>query len=671
MSALHQDRYAELFRVEAREHLAELDATLLAFERDTDHSHIADMFRNTHTIKGMAAAMGYQAVERIAHAIEALLDDIRNGAAMSHKEVVALLFDSTGVLHQCVSAAMDGQDNGDHAGLLAMVARLESYRHRDTTPARTAIDTRAAYLTDDDALLAMVQGLRAMSDGASSSGDFPAQTPVSASYNASENGAVEASSAVDAPIVCIAIRLTADCPLKGVRGMLVMARLESVVRISEVHPPQSAWSEETFDGAFTVIGKTNATAGRLDAVIRAVGDIAHVNIGAVAPRVRSTQAAADRTVRVDRKRLDTLLDLVGELVVTRDRLMALADENDHSSTRALTRTAYQTARLISALQEEVLQTRMVPVGQVFDRFPRLVRDIAKELGKDVEFVTEGHEIELDRALVDALSDPLMHLLRNALDHGVESADERRLRRKPPTSRLVVRAARDRAAVVIQVEDDGKGVDRQAILSRAHESGLVDRSVTTIDDDALLQILAHPGLSTAKKVTTLSGRGVGVDVVATSVRALGGVLEMETIANVGSVFTLRLPVSLAIARALLVKVGDETYAFPAAHVLEVLEFDPSLVATFEGRESLSLRDELLPIVPLRRKFGYPPQSDESFVAVVEASGRRTALLVDSLISQQDIVVKPYDAVRGSSPWFTGATVRGDGTPALIVDLGSLT
>lgn len=639
MAAVQQDRYAELFRVEAREHLAELDATLMAFERDADAAHIAGMFRNTHTVKGMAAAMGYQAVERTAHAIEALLDDVRNGVAVSHESLVAVLFDSTAHLHQFVTGAVDGRGDDHDPESHVVVARVEAFRQHASPSQRTALPAGTALPGDDDVLLSMVEGLRAVSDTTHA--------------------------------ITIAIRLTADCPLKGVRAIMVLARLESAMRVTDIQPPQSTWSDDTFDGAFTVTGHTESSADALEAAVRNAGEVAQVKIGTPAPRARSAPASADHTVRVDRRRLDTLLDLVGELVITRDRLMSLAEEHDQSSTRALTRTAYQTARLISALQEEVLQTRMVPVGQVFDRFPRLVRDIAKSLGKDVEFVTEGHDIELDRALVDALADPLIHLLRNALDHGIESAVDRRRLRKPPVSRLVVRAARDRAAVVIQVEDDGKGVDRGGILSRAHASGLVDRSVTFIDDDALLQILAHPGFSTANKVTTLSGRGVGVDVVATRVRALGGVLELETIANVGTVFTLRLPVSLAIARALLVQVGSETYALPAAHVVEALEFDPTLVATFEGRESLSVRDELVPVVHLREQFGYPVQRDDRFVAVVEASGRRTALVVDALIAQQDIVVKPYDAVRGSAPWFTGATVLGDGTPALIVDLGSLT
>ena len=313
---------------------------------------------------------------------------------------------------------------------------------------------------------------------------------------------------------------------------------------------------------------------------------------------------------------------------------------------------------------------MVPVGQVFDRFPRLVRDIARELGKDVQFVTEGREIELDRSLLEAIGDPIVHLLRNALDHGLEDGESRCAVGKPPTGRLVLRAARDRASVIIQVEDDGRGIDRAGVLRRAIEQGLINASEKDVDDDRLLQVLSHSGLSTARTVTAISGRGVGVDVVVTRVRALGGFLSLETIEGAGTVFTMRLPATLAITRALLVQVGDDTYALPAAHVVEALEYDLRMRSERDGHEALTLRDEVIPVLRLRQLFGCPPGDGEGYVAIVEASGRRSALVVDAMIAQQDVVVKPLDAAHGGAPWFSGATVLGDGTPSLIVDLGSL-
>jgi two-component system chemotaxis sensor kinase CheA len=384
-----------------------------------------------------------------------------------------------------------------------------------------------------------------------------------------------------------------------------------------------------------------------------------------------------RNVRIDLRRLDTLLDLVGELVITRDRLVRTTDRqagvSDVANERALAAAVHDTARLVTALQEEVLRTRMVPVGQVFDRFPRLVRDVARELGKDITFVTEGRDIELDRSLLDAIGDPIVHLLRNAIDHGMELPQRRREAGKSANGRLILRAARDRAAVIVQVQDDGGGIDRDAVLARAKVEGLVDAEATALSDDGLLRVLSRAGFSTAKSVTAVSGRGVGIDVVASRVRALGGVLELQSIAGRGTIFTLRLPVTLAIVRALLVHVGGEAYALPSAHVLEALEFDPAALIRLRGHETITLRDDVIPLLRLRARFGLPTRENETgaHVVMVEASGRRLALHVDSLIGQQDVVVKPYDAVQGAETLFTGATILGDGTPALIVDLGSLT
>jgi two-component system chemotaxis sensor kinase CheA len=652
---MNQAKYAELFRTEAREQLAELETTLLAFEqhgyassgdasRDrlpSEQAHVATLFRNTHTIKGMAASMGYRAVEQIAHALESLLDRVRRGERAASAEFIASLFEGADALRASVEDAVNG--------------------HGELLP---------------DELTPLLQRLGASAPDAPTSGATLAPAGLTHGAHFDDNAASAAAAPAAATECLVDIRLTADCPLKGVRAMLVLARLEPLGTVRAVTPTQRAWQDDAFDGTFSISLFTVESPATLEAAARGAGDVARVTVRSAEARPsRAATADALRTVRVDRRRLDTLLDLVGELVITRDRLLRLAEEHDHSSTRALTRAAHDTARLIGALQDEVLQARMVPVGQVFDRFPRLVRDVARDLGKDVHFVTEGREIELDRALLDAIADPIVHLLRNALDHGIEDGESRRAAGKPPTGRLVLRAARDRAAVVIQVEDDGRGIDRDVIRTRAQTLGLIAPDATDIDDDALLQVLAHSGFSTARAVTAISGRGVGVDVVTTRVRALGGSLELETITGHGTVFTLRLPVTLAITRALLVQVAAETYAFPAAHVVEAVEYDAgTIVTTVERdrvRESLRLRDETIPIVHVRERFGLPRRIEDSYFAVVEVAGRRAALLVDALVAQQDIVVKSFDVVRGSAPWFSGATVLGDGTPALIVDLGSLT
>ncbi len=628
---MDQARYAELFRTEAQEHLSEIDAALLALEESADPAHVARLFRDMHSIKGMAGAMGYGVVEEVSHALESLLDPLRAGTRRIDRDVVALLFDGSAALRRAIDDVNAGRADTVDRAVSAMLQRLA-----DAAAPATAGD--------------IDRGATAVP------------------HAASMPGTTRASLIVD-------VRLTADCPLKGVRALLVLTRLQALGAVQSITPAQSTWQDEQFDGVFSVSLSSDGEASALEASVRAAGEVARVVVRTpdhdASARANETGRDVLRTVRIDLRRLDTLLDLVGELVITRDRLLCEADAAvEQGASRALARAAQDTARLVSALQDEVLQARMVPVGQVFDRFPRLVRDIARDLGKDVHFSTEGSDIALDRSLLDAIGDPIMHLLRNALDHGIEDPATRLAAGKPQMGQLVLRAGRDRAAVVLQVEDDGRGIDRGAILTRAQDQGVVPNDVQYLDDDALLSVLAHAGFSTARAVTSISGRGVGVDVVLTRVRSLGGTLELETLDGEGTVFTVRLPVTLAITRALLVTVADETYALPAAHVVEVLEYAPGTIVTSLAREWMWLRDEQVPVVRLRERFGLPTVDSEGYVAIVEASGRRTAVVVDGLFAQQDIVVKTLDVVRGSTPMFTGATVLGDGTPALIVDVGSL-
>lgn len=662
-------RYAELFRTESREHLAEIDTALLALERDGDSAQVAVLFRSTHTIKGMAASMGYSAVEQISHGLETLLDALRSGARALDADVIALLFDGSDALSQSVNEAVEGRGNVPGASAKALLERLSS-------AVESAPNTRSAHAAT------------------------VAHAPLPHSGNAQDHllgasllpqdlGSLELSDAVAAPAAqmterLIEIRLSPDAALKGVRALMVLGRLESLGTVRSINPAQHTWNDDSFDGTFTIALGTTRDDAALESAVRAAGEVSRVTVRQPVTGQRERETL--RHVRIDLRRLDTLLDLVGELVITRDRLIRTSDAVGDSAAdrssgnhaertgadRALGTVVHDTARLITALQEEVLRTRMVPVGQVFDRFPRLVRDVARDLGKDITFVTEGREIELDRSLLDAIGDPIVHLLRNAIDHGIESPEVRRKAGKSPKGRLILRAARDRAAVVVQVEDDGGGINRDAVLARAQAQGLVDGDVTTLGDDGLLRILSRAGFSTASAVTSVSGRGVGIDVVASRVRALGGALELSTVSGRGSMFTLRLPVTLAIVRALLVKVGAETYALPASHVIEALEYDSAALITLRGQEAITLRDDVIPLLRLRARFGLPRECDEgTHVVMVEAAGRQTALEVDSLIGQQDIVVKPYDAVNGAETLFAGATILGDGTPALIVDLGSLT
>jgi len=312
------------------------------------------------------------------------------------------------------------------------------------------------------------------------------------------------------------------------------------------------------------------------------------------------------------------------------------------------------------------------VWQVFDRFPRLVRDLARQLDKQVAFRVEGKEIELDRAILDELGDPLLHLLRNAVDHGIESPADRRRRGKKPEGEVLLTAVRERSSVAITVADDGRGIDRTRILERAKRDGLVDAHADALTDDQLLRVLARPGFSTAEAVTNVSGRGVGIDVVVTRIRALGGTIDIRSEPGKGTTFVLRLPVTLAIVRALIAGVGRERYALPLTYVAETVELGTVPTTTVEGREAIVLRDRVVPLVHLRSLLGADGEAPPARrpIIVLEMGERRSGIVVDGMLGQQEIVVKSFEAPQGTLPVFSGATIMGDGVPALILDAGGL-
>ncbi|MDB4879139.1 MAG: hypothetical protein JWL60_585, partial [Gemmatimonadetes bacterium] len=327
---------------------------------------------------------------------------------------------------------------------------------------------------------------------------------------------------------------------------------------------------------------------------------------------------------------------------------------------------------LGQLDEAVLELRVVHFASLAMRLPRVLRATAESQGRQVALEVQGEDVQIDRSLADLLADPLLHLVRNAVDHGIETPEARRAAGKPERGRLTLSALRDRSAVAIRVTDDGRGIDRDRVLRRAIEEGLVDAGKTELSDEELLRIISRAGFSTAEQVTDLSGRGVGIDAVYNRVRSLGGSVDIRTAPGAGTTVTLRLPLTLAIVRSLLSRIGGETYAIPMTHVSETVELRPAIIRSLKGREVLMLRDEVLPVLRMRRLVGFdgPPKKGLEQVVVVEMAERKAALVVDDLIGQQEIVVKQFDGVRDGLALFGGATILGDGAPALIVDVSSL-
>ena len=649
-------RYADLFLTESQEHLSAINHALLELERAPDSAEpVNALFRAVHTIKGMSATMGYVQVAELAHELETLLDTLRTGAIGVNPEITDALFTAADTLEVAVGLSVANREAEiDVAGPLA---RLRAVR----------------------------------GSGVGGQGSAPKRSSTSAAATDAHEWST-AAPAGEGLLVRVAI--AEGAPLRGVRAFMVVQALRGLGTVVAMVPPLDELKEEQFGADFAVRLASEQPREHVRRVVEGLGDVSAVSVeegvaGGSAPPLAAAKPAdangngngngssaaapadgvrANRNVRIDLRRLDNLMNLIGELVITRGRLTQLSATLGDG---ALDETVTQASRLISDLQDEIMTSRMVPVWQVFDRFPRLVRDAARTLGKNIDFTIEGKEIELDRSLLDEIGDPVVHLLRNALDHGIETPDERKRLGKPAEGRLRLEAMRDRSAIVIRVTDDGKGIDRDRVLRKARDAGLVETNRTELSDDELIRLISRPGFSTAERVTDISGRGVGFDAVKTRVRALGGLVEIRSVPLQGTTVTVRLPLTLAIVRALLARVNGEVYALPMTHVNETVELKTAQLRRVKGKEVLVLRDDVLPLLRLRELLHLESTERKAQqVIVIEMGERRAGLIVDELAGQQEIVVKQFDGVRGGLALFSGATILGDGAPALIVDVSSL-
>jgi two-component system chemotaxis sensor kinase CheA len=650
-------RYAELFLTESQDNLSAINHALLELERTPGaREPVGALFRAVHTVKGMSATMGYAVVADLSHELETLLDLVRRGDQQVNAALMDTLFAAADMLEQAIELSVAGR--GEELDVRETIAAL-----RAASPAAAPGETSKSR--------SAARGRRKRA---------ARSTPAAAG----------ADSAGPAPIT-IVVTQEPNTPMPGVRAYLVIERAKALGTVVSTSPPHEALTGDRFDGTVMLSLVTAAGDEEVERVLRTAGSVASVRITRPAPSAADSQsppnvdpgdgqprsagraselvpARQHRHIRIDLQRLDTLMNLIGELVITRGRLQQLAGTiGDPALTEAVT----QTSRLVADLQDGIMTSRMVPMWQVFDRFPRVVRDAARALGKQVDFVVEGQEIELDRSLLDEIGDPVVHLLRNAIDHGLETPEERIAAGKSPTGRLSLTAARDRSAVVIRVTDDGKGIDRDRVLARAHEMGLLEVGRSDLTDEDVVRLIARPGFSTARQVTDLSGRGVGIDAVHTRVRALGGTVDIRSTKGSGTSITVRLPVTLAIVRALLARVGDETYAIPMTHVNETAHVELNTIRQVKGRDVLVLRDDVLPLLHLRDVVRLPKRDvGGGQVVVLEVADRRAGMVVDELTGQQEIVIKPFDAVKDGLSVFSGATILGDGVPALILDVSSL-
>ncbi|HTS89978.1 MAG TPA: chemotaxis protein CheA [Gemmatimonadales bacterium] len=610
-------RYTTLFQSESREQLGLCGQGLLEWEREPGRAEpLLTAFRAMHTFKGMAAAMGFTALTELAHQSETLLERLRADPLGGRERTDLLLRVVDALERGAPVAAQGGESRLDFSPLLAELAQA-------------------------------MAGTPAAAESA----------PVAAAVAPTAGGGRR---------VRIAIR--SGAAMRGARAILVLQRAEQLGRVSGLEPGVEAMELDGFDGKFSFWFEAALDDAGLAEALRKVGEVAQVEVTSGAAEAVTT-AERGRQIRIDLAGLDAVTNLVGELVVAKGRLGALAADLGSAD---LQTAVSRIDRISSDLHAEVIEMRLAPVWQVFDRIPRVVRELARQLGRRVRVEVEGEDTRLDRASLEEIGEPLIHLLRNAVDHGIELPAERARLGKPAEGLIRVTASSDRTTVVIQVSDDGSGVNRERVLAKALRMGFVSAGTTELDDDQLLRVLGRPGFSTAKAVTDVSGRGMGMDVVLSRLRALGGSVELRSTPGAGSVFTLRLPMTLAVVQALLARVGAEQYAIPLAGIAETVDFLPDRLALVDGREAFLLRDEAVRTVHLRERLGVvgPRQPGRRPAVIVEVGERRAAVVVDALLGQQEIVVESFDAPRGTLPVFSGATILGDGVPALIVDPAAL-
>lgn len=631
--------YKDAFLAESGEFLLLVTDGLLALESEPAASEpVEAVFRGAHSLKGMSAAMGYSRTADLTHRMEGLMDRVRKGELAVDSGIVNLMLSAVDLVRDLIADESEGASEVDPTEMMA------------------ALDAACNAPREDDA-------------------------------EESARPADLAAAAAGRPVWRVGVTLETTCVLKAVRAYMVIKRLSHIGEIVETVPSAREIEDERFDTRFEVVIATVEDADVIRDSAADVSEVEDVELECVevAQPVASTDAepvgyrpgksrgmpklSETQTVRIAIGHLDSLVDLVGELVILRSRLERHVQAHHDPE---LADVLDEFVRISKDLQYEVLLTRMVPVGNIFNRFPRMVRDLAHDLGKQIEFRIEGLGIELDRTVLDEIGDPLVHLLRNSIDHGIEPAEERVAAGKPAHGQITLSAVRGRNHISICVKDDGRGIDIERVWQKAVESGVVDPSQRAeYDDTDILLLTCQSGFSTAEKATKVSGRGVGMDVVKGKIEHLGGTLTIRTEVGSGSEFILQLPLTLAIVPALLLQSRGQTYAIPLASVDEAISVEDASLESVGGSPVVIHRDgSVVPVVRLDALlFGEErtrePEPHTSIVFVATPEGPR-ALHVDALLGRREIVVKPLSGLFRDHRGFSGATILGDGRVVLILD-----
>ena len=673
------NQYMDMFLDESHEHLQSLNEGLLRLEENMEEiDAVNDIFRNAHTLKGMSATMGFAKIAELTHEMEDVLDLVRKSQLKLNEDIIDTLFKCLDSLEQMVDSVGNGEAE-DVVDVSDLVAKLSSISKGTPAPAAAAAPAGAVAPTGG-------------ADGTDLDLDDIDLDVMKKAKEAGMN------------MFHVKVTLMETCVLKAARSVMVMHALDEIGDVIKSIPPAEDLEQEKFERSFDVLVATSSDAEAVQNAVDTVSEIEDIAVSAVdpdkigkeaAPAPAAAPAAAvpaakpaakkekgkpaaapakkqhqSQSVRVDIEKLDTLMNLMGELVINKVRLEQIGQTHRLAD---LMETLEQMDRVTGDLQNIVMKVRMVPVSAVFNRFPRMVRDVSKELGKEINLTIEGEETELDRTVIDEIGDPIMHLLRNSLDHGVESPDKREAKGKPRTGEVGLIARHEGNNVVIMITDDGAGIDADKIRKKAVEKGMISQSeADSLDDADAVRLIFLPGFSTAEKITDISGRGVGMDVVRSKIEALSGHVDVETHIDEGSVFKIKLPLTLAIIQAMLVRVQEEMYAIPLTSIDSTINIEPSDIQTVQNKEVIVLRGEIIPIIRMEEALQVPhtKDSDEHFVVVVHAGEAKAGIVVDNLIGQQEIVIKTLGNLFAGLKLFGGATVLGDGRVALILDVATM-
>ena len=672
------NQYLEVFIEESKEHLQACNEKLLELEKNpNDLSIVNEIFRSAHTLKGMSATMGYEDLANLTHQMENVLDAIRNEKLTVTSAVFDAVFAAVDDLEEMVFSIAEGGDGKkDVSTVLTMLKNIEN----------GGSDLDASKLAENQVAATL---------------ESPSQAKQE--YDDFEFTVIQQSKEQGFTAYELTINLREDCLLKAARVFMVFEILEQLGEVIKSVPSVDMLEEEKFDSQFSVAIVSKESAEDIKLKVMKVSEIDNVSITTIEPETMMNQNGKDeaatatpkkeeiakeekaekksvskqvtttssKTIRVNIERLDILMNLFEELVIDRGRLEQISKDLNNSE---LDETVERMSRISGDLQNIILNMRMVPVETVFNRFPRMIRQLAKDLNKQINLEIIGAETELDRTVIDEIGDPLVHLLRNAIDHGIEMPEERLKKGKPEVGNVVLRAYHSGNHVFIEIEDDGAGINRERVLAKAIDRGVVTEQIAaTLTDNQVYELIFSSGFSTADKISDISGRGVGLDVVKSTIESLGGTVSIDAEEGKGSLFSIQLPLTLSIISVMLVELQNEKYAIPLSSIIETAVIKKEEILQAHNQKVIDFRGKIVPLVYLTEIFEVPVKNNnDDFVSIiiVRKGEKMAALVVDSFIGQQEIVLKSLGNYLDSVFAISGATILGDGQVALIVDCNSL-